>query len=380
MSPRARRVTLVIVSLTIAVVGLEIVLRLGGTPVPSAAFRRLFVTDPVIGHRLDPGARIRYVTPEFDSQIVINQAGVRDDDEIGPKPPGEYRVAVVGDSMVLAVQVPVHDTFTDRLERALNAETTGARTYRVINAGVQGYGSVEQYLFFKRVVVDFEPDLVLVVVYAANDATDAADAEARLVADVGHDGDRPGQLAAPSNGRLGLPLWFRRFVRPSAIVQLARLSVLRVLGPNVSVPLRDRPIDAYLVDPPRDVTRGFDVARDAIGRIVDLAQARGAWAALVFMPARFQIRDEEFETLRREYQGRGVELQRDAASERFRRALADVPVPRLDLLPVFRRHATDRALYFEGNSHLTAQGHMVVADAVERFLDAEGLLTPSGLQ
>ena len=54
MSPRARRVTLVIISLTVAVAGLEIALRLGGTPVPSAAFRRLFVTDPVIGYRLDP--------------------------------------------------------------------------------------------------------------------------------------------------------------------------------------------------------------------------------------------------------------------------------------------------------------------------------------
>src|SRR4051812_34387218 len=71
----------------------------------SASFRKLFLQDPRVGYRLAPGVRIRYTTPEFSTDISINEQGVRDDQPIGPKPPNERRVVVLGDSLVLSVQV-----------------------------------------------------------------------------------------------------------------------------------------------------------------------------------------------------------------------------------------------------------------------------------
>ena len=81
--------------------------------------------------------------------------------EIGPKPPGERRIVVLGDSLVLAVQVPLQQTFCKQLERRLNGRG-GATHYRVINAGVQGYGPVEDALFYERVAARLQPDLVVV--------------------------------------------------------------------------------------------------------------------------------------------------------------------------------------------------------------------------
>ena len=54
-----------------------------------------------------PGARTRYTTVEFSTELTINGQGVRDDREIGPKAPDERRVVVLGDSLVFAVQVPL---------------------------------------------------------------------------------------------------------------------------------------------------------------------------------------------------------------------------------------------------------------------------------
>ena len=50
--------------------------------------------------------------------------------------------SVTGDSIVFAVQVAQSQTFCEQLERRLNARGDGRR-YRVINAGVQGYGPAE---------------------------------------------------------------------------------------------------------------------------------------------------------------------------------------------------------------------------------------------
>ena len=102
-----------------------------------------------MGYRLKPGARVRFATAEFDTALAVNSSGVRDDDEIGAKTPDERRIVILGDSLVMAVQVPFQQTFGELLERRLNATQSRYR-YRVINAGVQGYGPVEELLLLPR--------------------------------------------------------------------------------------------------------------------------------------------------------------------------------------------------------------------------------------
>ena len=126
----------------------EVGLRTWGSSEAAPAFQGLFADDPSMGYRLKPGARVRFATAEFDTAIAMNSSGVRDDDEIGAKTPDERRIVILGDSLVLAVQVPFQQTFGELLERRLNATQSRYR-YRVINAGVQGYGPVEELLLLR---------------------------------------------------------------------------------------------------------------------------------------------------------------------------------------------------------------------------------------
>src|SRR3970282_2867693 len=101
---RLRRATVFMVVLAVQFGLFEVALRTWGSSEAAPAFQGLFIADPDIGFRLKPGARVRFTTAEFDTEIAINGAGVRDDEEIGPKAPNERRILILGDSLVLSVQ------------------------------------------------------------------------------------------------------------------------------------------------------------------------------------------------------------------------------------------------------------------------------------
>lgn len=343
--------------LVIQFVALEAGLRWHGGSEASPAFQQLFMQDPRVGHRLQPGASTRYTTPEFSTHITINPQGVRDHDPIGPKPADETRVVILGDSLVLSVQVEAEQTFAELLESSLNVQGAGGRRWRVINAGVQGYGPVDEWLFYKHVVQDLEPDLVLMVVFVGNDAVEA-DTKAAWI-----DADGPPQGSAIDEASTVL----RRVVRSSMVLQLVRLrwDLLKGAWDGAGT---ERPLTSYLADPPLEVSRGLDVSRRAYGLIADAAAARGARAGLVLMPARFQTDDADFGRLSDIVAAAGDTLVRHAATERFVEALAPLNLPMIDLLPVLSAEPNRAELFFQRNVHLTPRGHRVVGRALTDFV------------
>jgi lysophospholipase L1-like esterase len=340
---------------------LEAGLRVFGTMESQSAFQSLFIPDARIGYRLRPGISVRYSTPEFSNDLTINGQGVRDEDDIGPKAPNERRVLVLGDSYVFAVQVPLSDTLGEQLEVRLN-ESDPVHRWRVINGGVQGYGPVEEWLFYRHVASRFDPDIVLIVVSVANDAIEAFDAKAKL--ELG----RVPEQTLLQRGRTQL----RQIIRLSLVLQLVRLRADQLRARTFTGTF-ERPLVGYLERPPSFFFDGLQTAERAFGYMTAHARKNGAKAALVLMPARFQIRDAEYRTLSNAAEEAGNKLMRNAATERFATALARLDEPTLDLLPIFSSVEDPEALYFVGNSHLTARGHRVVAEALRDFLSRDRL-------
>ena len=327
------------------------------------AFQELFMQDPQIGYRLRPNANATYTTIEFSTNLHINAQGVREDADIGPKAPGERRIVVLGDSLVMSVQVESQQTYCHLLEQKLNAAGSGTR-WRVINAGVQGYGPVDQWLFYRHFVEQFQADVVLVVAFVGNAAA-AIDKESWL------DGDaRPPEAAHES-----LPARAQRVVRSSIVYQLMRMRWDQLRARFIS-PTREPALSTYLADPPPTVGRGLEVTRKAIGRIADRAAANHAKTAVVLMPARFQVEDGDFGRLSAAIADAGGTLVRNAATDRYRDALAPLGLPTYDLLPVLFAQPQRENLFFQRNVHLTERGHRVVADALFQFLSTSGLVAP----
>lgn len=140
--------------------------------------RRFFLEhDPELGFRLEPGAvgeyRGRWLlspNPAIRTPVRINSLGIRGPEIAIPKPEGNRRLLILGDSYVQALEVPYADTFYALLAESVRA--SGAPLLEPVPMGVTGYGQAQQLLWLQKLGVRLEPDLVVASVFLGNDITD----------------------------------------------------------------------------------------------------------------------------------------------------------------------------------------------------------------
>jgi hypothetical protein len=128
-----------------------------------------FQADPYCGVRHVPNYR-GWHTREGHVWIEINSRGCRDRERTLEKPADTFRIAVVGDSYSEAFQVELDDAFWSVLERKLAASwQRRGRRVEVLNFGVSGYGTAQELEMLRHYVWDYQPDMILLQFFAAND-------------------------------------------------------------------------------------------------------------------------------------------------------------------------------------------------------------------
>ena len=116
--------------------GLELTAR-GLFPIAFAVTPKCMVIDPSWGYRGVPNTACReqwVETPPIEYRF--NNCGDRSDTACRPKPPGTYRIVVVGSSMVFGLGVPGDKIFTALLPGELSQQT--GRSVEVYNKGLLG--------------------------------------------------------------------------------------------------------------------------------------------------------------------------------------------------------------------------------------------------
>ena len=117
----------------------------------SGAFNPSYASDqydPELGWVPQPGLR--------SALLNTNSKGLRGLREHPyVKQPGQRRIVVVGNSYTFGEGVTDEAVYTEVLDDLLDG-------VRVINLGVHGWGTDQQYLYLKRVGFDYHPDLVIV--------------------------------------------------------------------------------------------------------------------------------------------------------------------------------------------------------------------------
>jgi hypothetical protein len=114
----------------------------------SVKLRLMHQPDEKLGYTLVPNYTMTHQTSEFSVSIKINSEGLRDHEFPAKKDPMIYHILVLGDSFTFDVGVNAEESYPKMLEAMLNKASRGkaARTYEVINAGVEGYGTEQEYL------------------------------------------------------------------------------------------------------------------------------------------------------------------------------------------------------------------------------------------
>jgi hypothetical protein len=136
------------------------------------SYPSFWLPDELIGARLRPGIE-GWSRGEGEAYVMINSRGLRDREHAMPKPPGVYRIAVLGDSYAEALQVELEETFWWLLAERLQAcAFRPGKRIEAVNFGVSGYGTAQQLLTLRHHAWDYSPDLVLLAFFPGNDVRD----------------------------------------------------------------------------------------------------------------------------------------------------------------------------------------------------------------
>jgi hypothetical protein len=118
--------------------------------------RQIYEYHPLVGYRFVPGITARVPHEGGGYLVRTNHAGFRCQHEVTTrKPPGTVRVLLFGDSFTAGEGVSDACRFGDLLERRWPA-------VQILNFGLPGTGTDQQYLIYREFARDLEYDLLLV--------------------------------------------------------------------------------------------------------------------------------------------------------------------------------------------------------------------------
>lgn len=126
----------------------------------------MIIEEP-IGYRLPPGLEGRY----HGVDVKINELGMRDRPVAPQKEPGEFRILMIGDSVMFSVGVEYEDSIPYLTERLTNEHAPPGRHYRTLNMGVPSYNTEQELIQLDQLGLSLLPDAA-VMLLVANDIED----------------------------------------------------------------------------------------------------------------------------------------------------------------------------------------------------------------
>lgn len=307
----------------------------------------------------------------FGQEITINSAGMRDREHALAKPDGSFRILVLGDSFMEAYQVAFEETFSSLLEGSLT-ERAG-REVEVINAGVSGWGTADELRYLTHYGLEYEPDLVLVVMTLHNDVSD----NLRQYWHTLRDGELVEQPREPIPALEFASLRIKRYLAARfQLVQIWREVRHRREGIEAGDALVSHVEQLFQSPTPARIEYGIELTDALLERIQSVAVGNGAEVALVLIPLEYQESDRTFEAFVDSSTLTAADMDFDQPQRLVTEVAERRGIPVIDLLPGVRSWIADHgeSLYIEGDGHWNQQGHRLAADVVTEELIEAGLV------
>ena len=169
---RRRRALYLVAALTITAMVAALVLEATIRYVaPQPGPMRWLQPDPRYGHVMRPNANERYSFEgtDFVMEVNTNSLGLRDT-ELRAARDNEQTVLFLGDSVTFGHALNVDQRFDTLLDIQL---AEAGRSYRLINAGVNAWGTLQATRYAADHFDTFDPD-VIVLTFTGNDPSDDA--------------------------------------------------------------------------------------------------------------------------------------------------------------------------------------------------------------
>lgn len=362
--PAIRGMVMVGVSLVMAIALAEVTLAI--LPVrlwhPNANHREgaIFARPDRELHHIRPAdTTSTIVSPygEYHAEVRINSDSLRDIERPLAKPPGTYRVLILGDSLTEAEQVPLEETFVKRLEHELTQSR--GQAVDVINAGVAAASPMTEYLMLIHKGIKYQPDLVVC---------------AYSLIGVGQDWQYRDQLTFDAQGLpversqvsrgIGSDVFYALYAY-SRVMQMVAENYIRARRPVAADDLMVSIFDD--TDTPLE-EEAWGATLHTIAAMKQYSEAHGAKFLLMAIPFATQVYPDA--QIGKERQVVLPDTVR--TSHRPQQRLAEFSrvngIAYLDVLPDLQAARHDAPFFFQHDTHLTSAGHQAIADALARFL------------
>jgi lysophospholipase L1-like esterase len=326
--------------------------------------------------------------------VTINSRGLRDREIPYEKDPQVRRILMLGDSTTAAMQVPLEETFVKQLEAHLIG--AGEGEWEVVNAGVNAYGTDNELIFYEWEGSKYDPDIVFLDVYLANDIyNNSRTLELRL----GGQSHKPyfelnesGELElrnfpvaeAQTLGTKVGSFLKKHFQLPRFVAQVLGLRrsipdwiapVVRLFGGSHGIPAVDskggrakgktlqiaqRKPDICDPDYLPIVEAAWDITNRIISKLKTEVEAGDREFAVLLIPAAPQIIPP----------AEGQDWYCDRPNEELTAFLEAEGIPYLDMLTAFREAslAGDGPFYFERDLHMNEAGHKLAGELLFDFV------------
>jgi lysophospholipase L1-like esterase len=256
------------------------------------------------------------------AEVSINSHGHRDREFSLEKPPGTYRIVLLGDSTTFGWGVTTEETVAKILEGELNKrQVPGYSRFEVINAGVGNYNTVQEVTHYMTYDRAFKPDMVILE-YFINDAEPVPKER------------EPGLLG-------------KSYLLAFAVSRFDAMLRLTGARPNWK---------EYYAALYEDGRPGFEGTRAAFGKLADVTRADGTPLLVTILPE-----------LREMNNGYPFE----AAHKKVKDTLAAKNVPVLELIDGLRGHGPEDTMWVTpADDHPNGKANaLVVAHMLPRLLE-----------
>lgn len=399
------RAIIVTLALFLSAVAVDQIMGLLGLP----AAREIQVAHPSYYYE-------RRKTIEFEYEFQTNSMGLRYRDISLEKGDNEVRFLVLGDSLTEGVGVEANETFASLLEERMS--NMSGKGVRFINGGLQHTGPLQYWRLFYFVGLQYEPDVVIVCIYA-NDVSDTPETISRrdLYIRYSHDyaskefGLRKIMHFLFPRGYTMLSIFRDRAVRKErkrgefvqSVAELAESqgisdkeikeweqSLDKDLTEAVNKGKLNGALLAYPLLRPRywkntididssEAERKFLSMSLVLDEITNVARTKGARIGLVYLPARWQYEVGVHELDHPMVKGGMVRkswlTSRSEIQNRLERWAAKRSVPFLDLTNTFRDESRKgKVLNYGIDVHWNQAGHSVAAAGIESWIEENQFL------
>lgn len=356
-----------------------------------AARLLFFPTTPAASHRdfhpeyavtLRPNSAADHVVPLEDGTrlsvpVVVSSQGLRDR-EFGPKAPGEFRIALLGDSFAAGAGVHPEETTGRQLE-ALLAAVPLTRRVTVMNLGVGGFGPWQERGFLRDRGFPREPDLVIHQILMQNDLDDTLRREDRALR--AFDRERFGRWLVQRYAdrwqvQADLTLWrharlYQVYNKATGEPLAFARALLALRGTAFSLPAIPEcaPRPPYLEHLLRESYPELDEAFAKMGEDILATRAdcraRGIDYAAYAQPSGPYVSEAIFRSMLGGMDPARYDREKDIAPlEAF---FMREGIEYASVGPVLRAQPDPCALFYVLDGHMTPAGHRIVAECLQRY-------------